>query len=309
MSAMLALLCSGQGAQHAGMFDLLRGCRAAEPVFKAAAIVLGQNPRDFVTRASPDELFSNRVGQILCCTQALSLCAALDDAKPRSIVIAGYSVGELAAWGCAGVFGVPETLELAAHRAAAMDAAAPPDGGLAGIVGLRASQLRPILDRHGAAIAIVNGLDSFVIGGREASLAACCLEAARSGARHVVRLRVSVPSHTALLSAAMAPFRDALRLAHPKATRPEVRLISSTDGGVVSNVDDAADRLAAQVCTVVNWAACLESCRAAGANRVLETGPGTALSHMAEDLFRSCRVRAADEFRSIQGLRDWLSAS
>ena len=40
-------------------------------------------------------------------------------------------------------------------------------------------------------------------------------------------------------------------------------------------------KLASQLCTAVNWAACLESRRAAEADLDLELGPGTALSRMA----------------------------
>ena len=50
---------------------------------------------------------------------------ALEAARPARAVIAGYSVGELAAWGCAGAFDAKEVLQLALRRAAAMDANAP----------------------------------------------------------------------------------------------------------------------------------------------------------------------------------------
>ena len=84
------------------MFDLVANCPEAEPVFAAAAEVLGQDPRRFVREAAPADLFSDRSGQILCCTQALAARAALGTAWPARAVIAGYSIGELAAWGCAG---------------------------------------------------------------------------------------------------------------------------------------------------------------------------------------------------------------
>jgi [acyl-carrier-protein] S-malonyltransferase len=137
MAALVAILCSGQGGQHAAMFDLVANCPEAEPVFAAAAGVLGQDPRRFVREVAPADLFSDLSGQILCCTQALAAWTALGTVRPARAVIAGYSVGELAAWGCAGALGGPGTLRLTQCRAAMMDAAAPSDGGLAAIVGLR----------------------------------------------------------------------------------------------------------------------------------------------------------------------------
>src|SRR5580704_17690727 len=184
MPNLMAILCSGQGGQHPSMFDLVASCPEAEPVFIAAAEVLGQDPRRFVREAAPADLFSNRAGQILCCTQALAMRSALGKARPARTVIAGYSIGELAVWGCAGAVDGPGILRLAQRRAAAMDAAASSDGGLAAIVGLRRPTLEPILARHAVSIAIVNDVDSFVVGGRRTALQAVCQEAAARGARH-----------------------------------------------------------------------------------------------------------------------------
>jgi [acyl-carrier-protein] S-malonyltransferase len=130
------------------MFDLVADCPEAEPVFAVAAGVPGQDPRRFVREAAPADLFSDRSGQMLCCTQALAVWAALGSDRPAHAVIAGYSIGELAAWGCAGALEGPTVLRLAQRRAAVMDAVAPEAGGLAGIVGLRRPTLEPILEQH-----------------------------------------------------------------------------------------------------------------------------------------------------------------
>src|SRR6202142_1325351 len=104
MPDLVAILCSGQGGQHPAMFDLVANCPEAEPVFAAAAKVFGRDPRRYVREAAPADLFSNLTGQILCCTQALAAWAALATVRPARAVIAGYSIGELAAWSCAGTF-------------------------------------------------------------------------------------------------------------------------------------------------------------------------------------------------------------
>jgi [acyl-carrier-protein] S-malonyltransferase len=93
------------------MFDLFADCSAAEPVFAAASKLLGQDPRRFVREAAPADLFADRAAQILCCTQALAAWAGLGAARPVRTVIAGYSVGELAAWGCAGALDMRTTLQ------------------------------------------------------------------------------------------------------------------------------------------------------------------------------------------------------
>jgi len=305
----VAILCSGQAGQHSAMFDLFADCPAAEPVFTAASKLLGEDPRRFVRQAAPADLFNDRSAQILCCTQALAAWAGLGTARPARAVVAGYSVGELAAWGCAGALDMSAVLQLAQRRAAAMEAAAPPDSGLAAIVGLSRPMLEPILGRHAAAIAIVNGTDSFVIGGRGAVLDAACRDAAASGATRTFRLRVSVPSHTMLLSEAAKAFRIALRAVAPRPPQATYRLLSGIDGDTVHDIETGCDKLARQICTPVNWVACLESCRAAEAVLCLELGPGRALSHLAEAFFPAGGTRSTEDFRTVAGLRAWLSRS
>lgn len=289
------------------MFDLFADCAAAEPVFVAASEVLGEDPRRFVRQAAPADLFADRVAQILCCTQALAVWTGLGEARPARAVIAGYSIGELAAWGCAGALDVPATLRLAERRASVMDAVAPSDGGLAGIIGLRRDDLERILGKYSLNIAIINDADSFVIGGHADALDACCRDALARGATRAIRIRVTVPSHTKLMAAAVEPFRAMLREALPKPPLEKYRLLSGIDGDTVRDVETGCDKLARQLCTTVNWAACLERSREAGVELALELGPGTALSRMAAALFPPDRVRSAAEFRTLAGLRTWLS--
>ena len=288
------------------MFDLVANCPEAEPVFAAAAEVLGQDPRQFVREAAPADLFSDRSGQILCCTQALAARVALGAAWPARAVIAGYSIGELAAWGCAGAVDGPNTLRLAQHRAAAMDAAAPKDSGLAVIVGLLRPTLEPILARHAAFFAIVNEDDNFTVGGSRAALLAVCQEAGARGAKRAFVLPVAVPSHTPLLREATEQFRAVLNEAFPRLPGAGYRLLSGIDGGTVGDIETGIDKLARQISNTIDWSACLESCRSAGAVAALELGPGATLSHMASALLPDGRARSVEEFRSLTGLRTWL---
>jgi [acyl-carrier-protein] S-malonyltransferase len=306
MPDLVAILCSGQGGQHPAMFDLLANCPEAEPVFVAASGVLGQDPRSFVRQAEPADLFSDRSGQILCCTQALAAWAALGTGRPARAVFAGYSIGELAAWGCAGAVDGPGVLRLAQRRAAIIDAVAPSDGGLAAIVGLRRPTLEPILARHAVYVAIVDDLDTFVVGGHRADLEAAREEAAARGARRTVSLGVAIPSHTPLLVEATKQFRAILRESSPRLPSAGYRLLSGIDGDTIRDMETGIDKLARQISTTIDWAACLERCRSAGAEAALELGPGTALSHMASAVFPDGRARAVEEFRTLTGLRNWL---
>ena len=102
---MIALLCSGQGTQHREMFRLSGAQPGASTIFAAAERVLGVDPRDFVRAATDSTLYANRAAQILCVTQALAARALLRDVIPDRHIVAGYSVGEVAAWGVGGQIG------------------------------------------------------------------------------------------------------------------------------------------------------------------------------------------------------------
>lgn len=308
MSAPVAILCSGQGGQHREMFVVLEDRPETEAIFKAAAPLLaGVDPRRFVREAGEDALFGNRAGQILCCTQALAAWSVLGPARPADVVMAGYSVGELAAWGCAGVFTPSQVLGLAARRADLMEDAAPPGAGLAAIVGLPRPTLERVLQAHGAFLAISNAPDSVVIGGTSEALDACLAEAIRSGAKTARRLRVAVPSHTELLEPAATAFAAILAGEGRNGLAAGVRLLCGLDGDRVRNLEHGLDKLAQQIASTINWSDCLDGCIETGASTFLELGPGAALCRMVEKRSPGLSARSVDEFRSVEGLRSWLA--
>ncbi len=304
----LAILLSGQGGQHPAMFDLTADHPAAQEAFAAARPLLGgADPRD-LARAGGDNLHANRTGQILCCVAALTAWRALEEAAPDRSIVAGYSIGDLAAWGVAGRLDPADVLALAARRAEAMDAASGTGFGLAGIRGLSLDALTDLADRHGCHLAIRNAADSGVVGGPRATLETRCREATGSGAQRAVVLPVHTPSHTPLLHAATAAFRDALAAVPPR--RPPLRaprLVSGLDGSTVFRDADGREKLALQISRTIDWAACLDACREYGADRVLELGPGHALATMARATLPAARVHAIEEFRSLGGVADWLA--
>lgn len=306
----VAILCSGQGAQAADMFDLVGEAPGAAPVFAAARRVLdGRDPRDLVRQASDAELHANRTAQILCCTQALAYWAVLRPASPRPLTVAGYSAGELAAWGIAGILDAETVLDLTARRAALMDEASPAASGLGAVLGLPRAEIEAICRAHDLHIAIVNGPLHVLLGGAVTDLEPALAEAEQRGASRTVRLPVSVASHTPLLREAGERFGELLRRrVTGMHLSPGVRLISGVDGAPVLRLDDGLRKLALQIRQTVDWAACMDACRGARPQRVLELGPGDALARMAGDAMPDITAHSVTAFRSLDGIRRWLGA-
>lgn len=303
----LAILCSGQGAQRADMFELTGAVPQADALFAHAGRLLGDDPRNWVRHAEPDALHENRAAQLLCTLQALAAAALLDTVWPRRRCVAGYSVGEVASWSVAGMIDPHDTLDLADARARAMDAASGGDERMAFVRGLTRARLAQLCDGRDAAIAIANPGDAFVVAGRQADVAAVADDAARDGALRVAPVCVRIASHTRRLAAAVPAFRASLAAVNVRRPPPGTRLFSGIDGASVLDVGAGLDKLARQIAEPVEWAACLAACVEAGATAFLELGPGRALAEMAGGAYPALPARSVADFRSVDGIANWLA--
>lgn len=304
---MIAILCSGQGRQHAGMFSLTGNAPEAGALFAHATTLLGGDPRSWVRSAGEDALHQNRTAQLLCTLQALSAAAVLADLLPQRRCIAGYSVGEMAAWSIAGLIAEAEVLNLVTQRAEAMDASSKSAQGMLFVRGLPRAAIDELCARREAAIAIVHPGDAWVLGGQRSALDAIAIEALHRGASRVVPVAVRVASHTYLLADASPVFRRNLAAVRIQgATRAGSRLFSGIDGTAVFDTLAGLDKLALQISHPVQWASCLASCVEAGARAFFELGPGHALADMAAGCYPGMTARSFDDFRTLQGVRGWL---
>lgn len=307
----IAILCSGQGNQSAAMFDLVASEPAAAPVFALAAGALGgHDPRDLALRGG-DIIHRNDVAQVLCCTAALAVWAVVGSSALRPLTVAGYSAGEVPAWAIAGVMDASSAFDLVARRAALMDKATREPSGLAAIVGLPRTVVDGLCSAYGLDIAIVNGPLHLIVGGRMAVLRMALTQAAARGATRTTMLSIEVASHTPGLKVVSGRFGRLLREAVADDSRlpSDMRLLSGVDGMPVRSVTEGLAKLAAQISTTIDWAACMDACRASRPARVLELGPGNALSRMMAEFEPGTPARSAADFRSVAGLRSWVEAA
>lgn len=299
----LALLCSGQGAQHAAMFDRVRDLPAARHTLDVASTVLG---RDVFSAAAADDRFDNAQAQPLLCAATLAQWQGLRDNVPTPTLVAGYSIGELAAHAIAGSFDATTCLALAAQRAQLMDGASPADAGLQAVLGLERHVLQPLCDLHGAHMAIANGQDHFIVGGTHASLLRLA-DAAQAQGADIRPLPVHVPAHTPLLAAAVAPFAAALDASPLQA--PRLPLLAGIDARPVRDRAVAVHTLSAQLAQTIEWAQVIRQAFERGARVFLQLGPGNALARMVAPAYPCCEVRAVEEFQSLEGAAAWVRSA
>jgi len=295
MSERFAVLCPGQGSQHPAMFDLL-----GEQVLDTR---LGR-PLDEILH-DPQLLFTNRHAQPLIVAAGLAAWRMLRDELPAPVLVAGYSIGELTAYGVAGALSGNDAIDLAIARAAYMDAclAQAPHQGLMSVGGMEAGEAQELLRRHGAFVAIANGFDTLIAGGRSDDLLAAQSELEDRGARTGI-LPVGIASHTPLMAPALEPFTAALDAVDFHA--PACTVLAGVSGMEVHDVSCARHTLAQQLTQTIRWSSCMDACVERGVGVALELGPGSALSRMLRERHPHIECRSVSDFRSLAGVISWL---
>lgn len=293
----LLILCPGQGAQHGHMFDLARSHAGAAALLERCRLP-----------AVPERLFSNRVAQPLIVAATLAMWEALRQDLPAPALVAGYSIGELAAWGVAGALAPLDAVRLAGTRARLMDDCLKthPGQALAAISGLPLQRLAELIENDLFYLAIETGEDSAIAGGPAAGLEAVEHKLQAAGAR-LQRLPVEIASHTSYMAPAVARFAAALRNAdfHPQ----QAPVLSGIAATTVEGKAGAIEQLSRQLAEKILWRDCMDACAEAQVTVALELGPGAALSRMLQARHPRIACRSVDDFRSLAGIRKWLAAN
>lgn len=293
-----ALVFSGQGLQHPGMLGWLQ----RDDIVVSLEAELGVDWRDRLV--VPEEAAHNRRAQVLLTATSCAAWAQLQPWVEPPILIAGYSVGELAAFAAAGVFDARTAVELAGRRADAMDrAAAAAATGLLGVSGAAHGGIEELCARFDLDIAIRIDGGTAVIGGLRLSLQRAAVEVAARG-WHGTPLNVQMASHTRWMRPAAESFDHVLAGVDLKGP---ARPLFSNARGRVRNAAGARAALARQIAQTVAWDECMDAIAERGVHAVLEIGPGAALARMWQERHAHIPARSVDEFRSATAIVAWLT--
>ncbi|MBF6451066.1 SDR family NAD(P)-dependent oxidoreductase [Nocardia elegans] len=272
---------SGQGAQWAGMAGELYG---AYPVFAEHfdAIVseldpaLGQTVSLSVALA--DEALVDRTvfAQAGLFAFEVALYRLLESWGVRADVVAGHSIGEVAAAHVAGVLSLGDACVLVAARGRLMQAL--PAGGAMVAVGASEADVLPLLTAD-VSIAAVNGPSSVVLSGAESAVTTVVEASAERGWR-TRRLRVSHAFHSPLMEPMLNEFATAI--AGLTFTRPTVALVSTVTGMQV--IDEMCDPSywVGQIRDTVRFADAVTAMADMGVSRFAEVGPDAVLYPMVD---------------------------
>jgi [acyl-carrier-protein] S-malonyltransferase len=274
----LAVLSPGQGAQKPGFLDpWLQADPAAVARLRWWSVLAGVDLLHLGTAAGADEIKDTAKTQPLLVAAALLAAGALvDDARlPDGAVVAGHSVGELAAAALAGVLTSETAVALAGVRGREMAAAcALEPTGMAAVLGGDEAEVLGAIEAHGLYPANRNGAGQIVAAGA-ADRVAKLREQPPAGTR-VIALPVAGAFHTPY----MAPAEQALRALAGgiQPAEPTLILLSNLDGSSVDQGRELVTRLVAQVTAPVRWDACMRTLADLGVTAAIELPPAGTLA-------------------------------
>lgn len=273
----------GQGTQYPGMGkDFYDSNSQVRELFDLASETVKIDLRKLVFEGSEEELKRTVNTQV---SVALIDRVASLEARRRGFMpsgAAGFSLGEWPAYAEAGCLSETEMFRLLKIRGELMDKAVEKLGrpcGMSAILFLSPAEVEKTIAESGLPdlyAANYNSPTQTVISGAISSLEKAEELLKAKGAKKTVRLRVTGPFHSPLISYARDGLKEAL--ADVAFADPALALYANVTGKRVSSGAEAKALAVEQVTGAVRWTDEEAAMAADGYARVLETGPGTVLS-------------------------------
>lgn len=287
----IGMMFPGQGSQAVGMLADLAGDHAAiGRTFDEASSALGEDLWALAQEGPAERLDRTENTQPVLLTASVALWRAWLEAEgPAPIVASGHSLGEYSALVAAGALDLAAAVRLVRERGRLMQAAVPPgEGTMAAILGLDADVVERCCSEaaQGGVVAPANynAPGQVVIAGDSAAVERAIAVCKEAGARRAMGLAVSGPFHCALMRPASEPFATELDAA--KFVSPAFPVIQNLDAEVSADVAAVRQRLLAQLYSPVRWTECVAAMAAAGAEVLIECGPGKVLAGMVKRIDR-----------------------
>ncbi|WP_033342285.1 ACP S-malonyltransferase [Catenuloplanes japonicus] len=270
---MLAVLSPGQGSQKPGFLKPWLALPGAEARLRAWSELAGVDLVHLGTEADAEEIKDTARTQPLLV--AAALLAAEQLTLTEATVVAGHSVGELAAAAIAGVLTPEAAVTLAGVRGREMAAAcALEPTGMAAVLGGDPDEVVAAIESYGLHAANRNGAGQIVAAGAKEPLEKFAAE--RPGGVRVIPLAVAGAFHTPFMS----PAEQALGVvaAGLATAGPARTILSDLDGAAVSDGAEMLSRLVRQVTAPVRWDLVMRTLADRGVTAVIELAPAGTLA-------------------------------
>ncbi|GMR14980.1 MAG: ACP S-malonyltransferase [Gammaproteobacteria bacterium] len=301
-----AFLFPGQGSQSVGMMSVLADeFSQVKATFEQASSVLGYDLWAMVANGPAEELNQTEVTQPAMLVSGIAtwrIWQALGGVQPD--YLAGHSLGEYSALVAAGVMQFSDAVSIVAERGRLMQQATPAGtGAMAAVLGLDDQVLNQICKQvvgdEIVTCANFNAPGQVVISGNKDAVETVSELAMQAGARRVLALPVSVPSHCILMKPAAARLRELLL--DVRFSDSSLPVVQNADVSSYADAEQVREALARQLWQPVRWTETIQSLLDSGVNRFIECGPGKVLAGLNRRIAKQSAVFALNGPEAIEG--------
>ncbi|MCV6971429.1 ACP S-malonyltransferase [Mycobacterium bohemicum] len=301
---MIALLAPGQGSQTEGMLSQWLELPGAADQLAVWSKASGLDLVRLGTTASTEEITDTAVTQPLVVATTLLAHREMTQRgllSGRDLIVAGHSVGEIAAYAIAGVISADDAVALAATRGAEMaKACAVEPTGMSAVLGGDEAEVLERLEALDLFPANRNGAGQIVAAGPLNALAKLA-EDPPAKAR-VRALGVAGAFHTKYMAPALD--RYAAAAAAVATAEPTATLLSNFDGRPVTSAAAAMETLVAQLARPVRWDLCTATLRDRNVTAIVEFPPAGTLTGIAKRELRGVTAHAVKSPADLDALAD-----
>lgn len=276
----------GQGSQAVGMGrELVASFPIARDTFAEADEILGFPLTSICFDGPSEELKRTAIAQPALVTISTAYWRVLCARGFTCAVVAGHSLGEYSALVAAGALHFPEALRLVRRRGELMeDAAARTPGGMLALLGAGDAEVQALCDEVSATQGVVapanyNAPGQVVVSGDTQALQALRALAKARGVK-AIPLPVSGAFHSALMLSAATAFTEVL--AQVTITAPSIPIVPNITATPTIDPAVIRDALSRQITGSVQWVRSLSAIHGVGATQIVEIGPGTILTGLAQ---------------------------
>ncbi|NLD18974.1 MAG: ACP S-malonyltransferase [Clostridiales bacterium] len=293
----IALVFAGQGAQHTGMGQeiYISSAKAADLFNGADKVRPGTVSQCF--KADAKELSETKNTQPCVYTVDLAMAAALEEAGIKADMVAGYSLGELAALAYAEAFSYEEGLRLVSKRGELMQkTSSKRSTGMMAVLKLDDGVVEELCSKYKEVYPVnFNCRGQVSVAGDNEELDSFKEDVKDRGG--LIRiLEVSGGFHSPFMSEAAEEFGKVLEDA--EIGTPKIPVYSNWTA--MPYKGDVRPYLQNQITNPIRWKIAIENMIAAGADIFIEVGPGTALTKMITRISKDIRMFNVKDLESLE---------
>ena len=291
----IALVFPGQGSQYPAMgVELYNNFKEAKLVFDEVDDALNFKLSKIIFEGSEADLKKTENTQPALMAVSIATLKCIEALSGKKVeefagVLAGHSLGEYSALVAGGSISLRDASVMLRKRGEFMSNAFPTGGAMLAVIGVPSEeQITDLINASKGAmvleIANDNSIGQVVLSGNEEAILKAQSLAKEFGAKMAVKLEVSGPFHSSLLSNASKQMREELE--KYQISLPKVKVINNVYADYYQNEAEMKEILSKQIISRVRWRETMIKINQEGFTTAIEVGAGKVLCGLFK---RTCK--------------------